>query len=116
MSSAQQRRLSWALRLLALLAFMFATLSSTATAPAGAAAYGYDNLSSESSREQRTEAAGAPASQHVAPRQWSVFGPAERRGTSTTPDLLANATNTATGWLDDAATAKLPSAWGPGVP
>lgn len=53
MSAAQQRRLSRALRLLVLLAFTLATLSSTGTASAGAAAYGYDDLASHSAKAQR---------------------------------------------------------------
>jgi hypothetical protein len=40
---------------------------------------------------------------------------AEPEGASTTPWLSLNATNTAGGWLDDAATAKVPSEWGPGA-
>lgn len=39
----------------------------------------------------------------------------EARGTSTTSSAAFVATNTAGGWLDDAATAKVPSGWGPGA-
>ena len=60
--------------------------------------------------------AGATASRQIADRLERSASPAvEARGTSTTPSRSLVATNTATGWLDDAATAKPPSGWGPGA-